>query len=296
MVPPETDWLTCFIDVNDAYLFYTVCAWRKDFSGAVLEYSAWPPQNKRYYTKADASPSLAAYLAGKEKALAGSPVKTLLAAGLDLCIAWLLAQAWQDSDGQHHAIKRLLIDTRYEGDVVRGAIGRLKQSAERTPLVMPSMGAGYGAKQKPMASLAKKPGDLVGCHWRAAQPDPGKLRHVMIDTNYWKTTLHQQLAVPLGAGGCLAAYGDKRTDHSLFADHLTAETPNLVTNETKGQQQTVVEWLLKPNRENEALDCLVGCLVAASMLGSELTGAVPAEKRHGRKRRPIDELLRGTQP
>jgi hypothetical protein len=283
MVPQETEWLTCFLDVNDAYLYYAVCAWQKDFTGACLEYGAWPEQNKRYHTKADANPTLAAYLAKQEKALAGSPIKTLLAAGLDESVPWLLGLTWKDDQNQVYAIKRLLIDTRYEKDVVSGAIERLKQKAEKTPIVMPSMGVGYGAKQKPMAEIAKKAGDLTGCHWRAAQPDAGKHRTVTIDTNYWKTTLHEQLAVPLGVSGCFSVYGTPRADHSMFADHLTAELGHRVTNETKGEERRVVEWTLKPNRENETLDAVVGCFVGASMLGSELTGAGRTTKPSKRK-------------
>jgi phage terminase large subunit GpA-like protein len=135
-----------------------------------------------------------------------------------------------------------------------------------------------------MAALPKKPGDITGCHWRGPHPDPGKLRHVMIDVNYWKTTLHQQLGTPLGQSGCFAVYGDKRTDHGMWADHLTAENPHLITNETKGEQRTIVEWVLKPNRENETLDCVAGCFAAASIEGAELRGAVDPGKERGRKR------------
>ena len=284
MVADETTFLTAFLDVNDAYLFYAVCGFRKDFTGNCLEYAAWPPQTKRYHTKADANPTIAAYLAARDKGLGGSPMKTLLAAALDLAIPELLGRTWQDADGHLFSVKRLLIDTRYDSDVVRAAIARLKQPQEKLPRVMPSMGVGYGAKAKPMASLVKKPGDITGCHWRGPHPDPGKLRHVMIDTNYWKTTLHQQLAVPLGQSGCFAVYGDKRTDHGMWADHLTAENPHLISNETKGEQRTIVEWMLKPNRENETLDCVCGCFAAASVEGAELRGAVDAGKERGRKR------------
>jgi len=284
VVADETAFLTAFLDVNDAYLFYAVCGWRKDFTGNCLEYAAWPPQTKRYHTKSDANPTLSAYLAARDKGLAGSPMKTILAAALDLCVPELLERTWQDSDGHVYRIEQLLIDTRYDADVVRAAIARLKQPPEKLPRVMPSMGVGYGAKSKPMASLPKKPGDIVGCHWRAPQPDAGKLRHVFIDTTYWKTTLHQQLGAPLGQAGCFAAYGDKRTDHGMWADHLTAELPHFISNETKGELRSVIEWTPKPNRENESLDCAVGCFVAASIKGAELRGAVDADKGRGRRR------------
>ena len=48
-------------------------------------------------------------------------------------------------------------------------------------------------------------------------------RHVLYDTNFWKTFVHSRLAVPLGDAGCLALFGRDPARHRMFADHLTAE-------------------------------------------------------------------------
>ncbi|MDH8276110.1 hypothetical protein QIG69_27545, partial [Klebsiella pneumoniae] len=47
-----------FIDVQKTLLFFVVCAWSDDFSGTVVDYGAWPDQRRRYFTLADANPTL----------------------------------------------------------------------------------------------------------------------------------------------------------------------------------------------------------------------------------------------
>ena len=51
-----------------------------------------------------------------------------------------------------------------------------------------------------------------------------------------------------------------------MADYLTAELPKEISN--KSDDRTVIEWKQIPARENEGLDCLVGCAAAAAMLGA----------------------------
>ena len=293
-VPPKAEFLTAFVDAGKSYLFYAVVAWRKDFTGSVIEYGAWPPQRRRYYAKDDANPTIASYFALERPGLAGANEATMLAAALDTFLPELRTRCWKDADGQEFSLRRILCDTGDLGDVVCGAIVRLKQPRERLPVVMPSFGVGIGASKKPMAHQAKKDGDVVGWHWRAPEPkERTQLREVQIDTNAWKSFVHRQFFVDRLMPGSLTLYGDSRTDHSLAADHLTAELPKEMEN--KSDDRKVVEWKQQPGHENETLDCLVGCAVGAAMLGAELAGAQEPAKRSGRKRRPIGELLEGQQ-
>ena len=178
--------------------------------------------------------------------------------------------------------------------MVCAAIGRLDQAKERMPIVMPSFGIGLGATKKPMSERVKKPGDIAGWHWCAPKPkDRKRLREVQIDTNHYKSFVHKQFFVDKLLPGSLTLYGDRKTDHGLIADHLTAETPKEVQN--KSDDRTVVEWTQTPARENEGLDCLVGCAVAASTLGAELTGAAEPDRRRGVKIIRLSELRRKNQ-
>jgi len=67
----------------------------------------------------------------------------------------------------------------------------------------------------------------------------------------------------------------------MFAEHLTAESPTMVT----ANGRTVGEWSMRPGRaDNHLFDGMVGCAVAASMLGSVLPGARGATQMQKRKR------------
>ena len=109
-------------------------------------------------------------------------------------------------------------------------------------------------------------------------------RHVLYDTNFWKTFVHARLAVPLGDAGCLALFGRDPARHRMFADHLTAE----FFVRTAGRGREVDEWKLRTGAsDNHWFDCTVGCAVAASAHGATLPGTEPGKtlaRRRGRLR------------
>ena len=119
----------------------------------------------------------------------------------------------------------------------------------------------------------------LGHHWLI----PGLrgrrvVRHVLIDTNYWKSFVYARLAVAMGDHGGLSLFGQKPTAHRLLADHVTAEYR--VRTEARGR--IVDEWKIRAGSpDNHWLDCLVGCAIAASMLGVRVPGqdAKPIRQR-----------------
>jgi hypothetical protein len=105
------------------------------------------------------------------------------------------------------------------------------------------------------------------------------IRHVIFDSNFWKSFVHARLAVPLGDRGCLSLWGRRPDIHQLLAEHLTAE----YRVRTEGRGRVVDEWKLRPDRsDNHWLDCLAGCAVCGSMLGAtmpEFGTATPLRRR-----------------
>jgi hypothetical protein len=94
-----------------------------------------------------------------------------------------------------------------------------------------------------------------------------QVRHLVYDTNYWKSFIYARLATAMGDSGCLSLFG--QSGHRLFAEHLTAE----YRVRTEGRGRTVDEWKLRPERADSPwFDRIVGCAVAASMQGAVLTG------------------------
>ena len=149
-----------------------------------------------------------------------------------------------------------------------------------------------GAASRELGEWARKPGDRVGHHWLIpglrGRSRRGGTRHLLIDTNYWKSFIYARLAVAMGDRGCLSLFGRKPPTHRLLADHVTAE----YRVKTTGRGRTMDEWKSRPGRpDNHWLDCLVGCAVAASIQGAVLFGTEPAASRK-RKRYTQEDLRR----
>jgi Phage terminase large subunit (GpA). len=106
------------------------------------------------------------------------------------------------------------------------------------------------------------------------------VRHVLIDTNHWKSFVAQRLATAVGDRGALTLYGDDPERHRLLSQHMASE----FRVRTEGRGRKLDEWRHRPERpDNDWWDCLVGCAVAASLQGVELkevaAGPSPA-RRH----------------
>ena len=265
-VPLKCDRLTMFVDVQKALLFYVVIAWAEDFTGAVIDYGAWPDQHRHVYSLADANPSIQTLFpkAGFEGALYAA-----LSALTDEC----LGREWEREDGAVLKIERALVDANWgqSTDVVY----QFCRQSSHAGVILPSHGRYVGASSKPMTEYRKQQGDRLGFNWMIPNV-AGKraIRHVIYDTNYWKSFIHARLAVPVGDKGSLTLYGRIPGAHQLFAEHLTAE----YRVKTQGRGRTVDEWKLKPqSHDNHFLDCVAGCAVCGSMLGASLPETLPAK-------------------
>jgi len=258
-VPVGASHLSMFIDVQGKLLFYAVVAWEEDFTGYVVDYGAYPDQQRRYFTLRDAQKTL-----GRDAPGAG--LEGSIYAGLERLTDDYLSRSWQRDDGADLRIERCLIDANW-GQSTDVVYQFCRQSAHAA-LVMPSHGRYVGASSVPFSEYKRKRGERVGHHWRIPNVQGRRqVRHVLIDTNYWKSFIHARLAVAMGDPGCLSLFGRQGSEHQLLAEHLTAEYR--VRTEARGR--IVDEWKLRPDgRDNHWFDCLVGCAVAASIQGAAL--------------------------
>ena len=266
--PMSATHLTAFIDVQQKMLFYVVAAWEDNFTGYVVDYGAFPDQHSGYFTMREARRTLAHVTprAGLEGAIYG---------GLEKLTEQVLGNEWRRDDGTVLRIERCLIDANWgqSTDVVY----QFCRQSPHAALLMPSHGRYVGASSVPMHEYKAKPGERAGLNWRlTAGQGKRAVRHVIYDTNFWKSFVHARLAVPMGDPGCLSLWGRKAETHKLFAEHLTSEYR--VRTEARGR--TVDEWKAKPNQpDNHWLDGIVGAAVAAAMLGAALPGMVVAGAR-----------------
>ena len=270
-VPLSCDKLTAFIDIQKALLYYAVVAWGDDFTGAVLDYGAWPEQRNRVFALSNANPTI--QQAFPQAGLEGGSYAALTALTEDL-----LAAEWQREDGAMLKIERALIDANWGAST--DVVYQFCRQSQWAGIISPAHGRYVGASSKPMTDYRKQPGDKLGFNWM--MPNVAKkraIRHVIFDSNFWKSFIHARLAVMQGDRGSLSFYGRRPQMHQLVAEHLTAE----YRVKTAGRGRIVDEWKLRPDRtDNHWLDCLAGCAVAGSMLGAtmpEFGTAMPLKKR-----------------
>jgi hypothetical protein len=165
-------------------------------------------------------------------------------------------------------IGRCLIDANWgqSTDVVYQFCRQSKHAA----VIIPSHGRFVGASSLPFSEYRRRPGDRVGLNWRIPNV-AGKraIRHVVYDTNWWKSFINARLQVAMGDRGCLSLFGTNAETHRMLAEHLTSEY--FVKTEARGR--SVDEWKQRPEQpDNHWFDCLVGSAVAASMQGVILPG------------------------
>jgi hypothetical protein len=264
LVPLGCSHLTMFVDVQGKALFYVVAAWEDDFTGHVIDYGTEPDQKQppgSYFTLRDLKRTL-----GAASPRAG--VEGAIYSGLERLIEATVAREWRRDDGAMVRIDRCLIDANWGSST--DVVYQFCRQSPHAGVLTPSHGRYVGASSLPFSDYKRKRGERVGLNWRVPVVTGKRaVRHVLFDTNFWKSFVHARLAVPMGDPGGLSLFGHKPEHHRLLSEHLTSE----YRVRTEGRGRTVDEWKLRvEGLDNHWLDCLVGCAVAASMEGAVLFG------------------------
>ena len=260
-VPIGCSHLTMFIDVQGKCLYWLVVAWEDNFTGYVVDYGTEPDQKLPYFTLRDVKRTLA--LASK-----GAGQEAAIYAGLERLTQTMLSREWSRDDGAKVRIDRCLIDANWGTST--DTVYQFCRQSSFAGVLIPCHGRYVGASSVPYSEYKRKRGDRVGHNWRIPNV-AGKraVRHVIFDTNYWKSFVQSRLAVPMGDAGCLSLFGRKTELHRMLGEHLTAE----YRVKTEGRGRTVDEWKLRASgQDNHWLDCIVGAAVAASIQGASLFG------------------------
>jgi len=275
-VPLTAQKITAFIDVHDNLLYYCVCGWEEGFTGYVIDYGTYPEQNVRHFSLHNVRRTL-------RTAFPSAGMDGAILAGLETLVKNLLEKKYPKKDG-YAQIDRLLVDMGYKDKIV--AAVKLKCGGST---MMLSKGVGIRAANRPISQYKRKPGWRIGHHWYIPSVSgTQEFPHIAIDTNYWKTFVHDRIATPMGESGCLTLYGEPSM-HELFAEHIAAsETWTL----TQGHGRDVREWKIKPSKpDNHWFDCLVGCAAAASEQGIRMAGD-DVETKSTKKRIKLSDLQR----
>lgn len=256
LVPAWGQQVTAYIDVQMNCMYYLVTAWGEGMQGAVIDYGSYPEQPAPYWT----------YKSIKRKLKDEAGTDDLLGYlyyGLDQTVKSVIGRTYETDNGHELPVARCLIDASW-GDSTDTVYQYARQSEFRH-IITPAHGRGITASSRDLNDQSPKPGDKSGHYWRI--PASGRtraVRHVLYDTNYWKTWTQSALMAKMGMQGSISLWGRSERDHELFADHCASE----YCIKTFGRSREVYEWNPRPDgRDNHWWDCLVGSAVAASMSG-----------------------------
>ena len=254
-VPRGLDTLTAFVDVQQDLLYWSVVAWGSQLRGHVVAYGAYPDQGRSYFTLRDARKTLAN--------AHGSNVEAAILAGLEAVAASLLDRDFvREDDDAAMRVGQLFVDANWAQTA--GVVRDFARRSRWGPRVLPTHGRFVGASGQTISDKRPDAGERIGPNWRTSTI--GKQRHVLYDTNWWKSFVAARLKLPLGDPQGLTVHAG---EHDMIAEQYAAEVPTRV----ESKMRIVDEWRLTPGRDNHLWDCLVGSAVAASFVGVSAIGA-----------------------
>ena len=275
IVPSGCEQVTAFCDVQEKLLYWLVAAWGPNLRGHVLGYGTYPEQARSYFTLRDARKTLA-------KVAGASSLEAAIAAGLPYVAETILGRDYvRENDDAVLKASTLFIDCNWSQS--RNVIRDFARRSPWGPRVVPTHGRYVGATGG--ADFDKKPekGERSGPNWRTESKE--RVRHVVFDTNAWKSLVAEKLKLPSGDPSAITVHAGR---HDLLGDHLTSEYP--IRSESK--LRVADEWKLTPGRDNHWWDCLIGSAVAASVAGVSGVGATAAGPVRPRKTYSAEEVAR----
>lgn len=278
-VPDWAEQLTAFCDVQQDALFYLIAAWDSQLRGHVVDYGSWPEQGRLYFTKADIRKSLMDHYGV-------ATVAHGLLAGITEIAERITSKTYSYQSRGQTSVNLLLVDANWQPstDIVY-QVARTVGAGR----VMPWHGRYVGPTTAPIEAWKREPSDKIGPGWKTAQGRRNQ-RHLVCDVNQWKTVVGQRIKTTDEKTG-ITIFGDRADTHAMLSDHLSSEYALDASSEATGRR--VLEWKLRPNRDNEWFDGLVGSAVAASYLGATLPGQVAKTERKKVSWREQQQAKRG---
>jgi hypothetical protein len=255
--PQHTLHVSTGIDIQQRILYYLTVAWTEDFGGVVIDYGTFPKQPIAYFRTPDPPVPL-------ESCNKDLTIGPLVFYGLQQ-LSQMLPRYKVDNSYETLSNQKTFIDANWS--LTTDAVYGFCKQEEKSFIFHPVHGRGIGAAQLPMSDWARKLGEKKSDYnWVERQTTNVKNRgrHVIYDTNYWKSLVGERLIAPKGSKNTLLFFGDASTRHELLCDQLSCEHPI----EKEGRGRKIDEWQKKPGlNENHYFDCLVMAAVAACYLG-----------------------------
>ncbi|HJX11106.1 MAG TPA: terminase gpA endonuclease subunit [Candidatus Binatia bacterium] len=250
VVPADTEYLTAGVDLGKFLNHWIIVAWRPGATGHVVDYGRTEVASGHLGVEQAVMIALREF---QEIVQHGWPV------GKPDGEAMIPAQVWIDSGYSTSAVYAFC---RQSGTRFRPAIGRGMAQQHRQWYNRPLR----------TGAVVKRIGD--GYHVNRIQTE--QLDLVEVNSDHWKTWIHQRLSTPLDALGAMTLFHAGPHEHLTLVKHLTAETK---VEEFIAGQGVVVKWE-RLRRQNHWFDALYNACAAGHFCGARLI----EEGRHLQRR------------
>lgn len=285
MVPLECEILTAKIDVQKSLLWYAVGAFKEDFTGSVIDYGCMPDQPRRDFNFYELEKTLQGESGADE-----ADLEAAIHWGLERLGELILDREWErDGDGAKFRITRCHIDIK--DPAVSVAVNRFCRTSRWRNILLPTEGHAVG-RGKLISQWTPKEGEKFPkpekrkeCEYRLSAPENG-IRKLLFDKHFWIGRVVRALSLSVHASGSLTLYGSDPDEHMMISEHLASHYSETVM---YGLIKRTV-YLQQIGMRDDLLDCVSGCLQAASQEGCELLQpdvqeAIPAPGRNKKPRR-----------
>lgn len=288
---PEAQHVTAFLDIQNEIFYWMVFATDLDFNGIFCDYGTFPDTPVPYFSKRqteswslltrlffDQYPEHRDNAQKTAKGHVRAPLEAKIYHGLSKAVPFLMSKivTRMDEHRRQLPIERIGIDTRWgqASDVIKRYI---RESGNM--VLVPYYGQNFPPTNRQLEEYEQRKGwmfeqnvnpEVKEPSW-VIRPNPDGMFYMASDVDRGKDRLFQRLGSPKGAPGSISLFEAPAEDHQLVADHICKSEfpePVMARNLTKNK------WTERENAfDNDYLDCAVGCLQMASMLGVSLKTA-----------------------
>jgi len=238
-VPDDTQWLTMGVDIGKYKIHWSLVSWRSGTRSKIVDYGMLDVPSKEL---------------GEERAI----LQTLRE------LRDMVTAGWAKPNGERVPVSHCLIDSGYQTDLVYAFC------RESGSPFAPSKGQG-GSEREPYRSPMRVTQTIAtiadGYHCERLQKARG-IKLVLINTDVWKSWLHERLTCPAGSAGAMDLFHviEPRT-HWDFAKQITAERLEQRFDPKKGP---ISQWVNEHKRPNHYFDAVIYACVAGHQAGFRL--------------------------
>jgi len=253
------DRLTVFMDIGKWRCWWSAWSWREDAQGYLIDYGVEiVPQGR----KTSGLAILASLRAFRED---------------------ILIPGWVNASGRQVQHRLCFVDSGYERDI---AYEFVRESGQDRYFA--TKGLGSGRDQEKWRKPAKGKSKAIGHEWFVTR-QPGNVRLLNMNADFWKQQVHEGFLAPAGEAGALSLFLASEREHLRYAKQIVSERKLEEWVPGKGLR---LYWE-KVEKDNHWLDCAYGCRVAADMLGaSTLPRAEEKRKKRREKERRAKKQIR----